>query len=104
MKILAIVLLLAAIACGGGSGWLPPNRMEPVPGMTEERVVDRQPYLDIEEVPNQFRHLGEDPIAGKVYFLFSEQGHACMVDAIDFVMAQNGENWPCKWRIPRGMD
>ena len=105
MKTLTVVLLAVMLACGPGTGWQRPSDIAPLPGVTEERVVDRQQYLDIEQVPTIFRRPGEDPMMGQVFFLFSDRGDACMVNDKDFVMAQDGENWPCQWRSHlRGMD
>lgn len=104
MKTLTVVLLVLIVACGGGSGWTRPNDMAPMPGVTEERVIDRRQYLDIEAVPNAYRRVGEDPIAGQVFLLFSDRGNACMVDDKTFVMATDGDNWPCRWRQPRGIN
>lgn len=98
MKTLAVVLLVIMMACGGnGYGWVRPNDAVPMPGITKERIADRRPYVDIEEVPSIYRRP-EDPIAGAVYFLFSDQGDACLVSDQDFTMAVDGEDWPCKWR------
>jgi len=98
MKTLLLVLVVLISACGAGSNWQRPSDIMPLPGVTEERVVDRRQYLDIEEVPSIFRRVGEDPMMGQVFFLFSDRGNACMVDDKDFVMAPDGEMWPCKWR------
>jgi len=105
MKTLTVVLLAVILACGPGVNWQRPSDITPLPGVTEERVVDRRQYLDIEEVPSVFRRIDEDPMMGQVFFLFSDRGNACMVNDKDFVMAADGELWPCKWRqSSRGID
>jgi hypothetical protein len=101
MKTLAVVLLAVMLSCGTGTGWTRPSDVEPMPGVTVERVIDRRSYLDVETVPSVFRRP-EDPMMGRMNLLFSDQGNACVVNDQDFVMAADGDTWPCVWRRPRG--
>ena|SRR5947207_8197095 len=98
MKILMILLLLCACS-GGGYVWEKPSNAVPQSGIYSRKLIARQMFLDVGQVPSQYRR-NDDPIAGPVYMLFNDQNEACVVSSEDFTMAREQEDWPCRWRKP----
>jgi len=74
--------------------------------LEQERVVGSDACLDIAYCAGfrPFFRPGSDPQVGAVYWVVSNQGHACIVSDRDFVRAVPGELWTCtsSWRFRRG--
>jgi len=88
MKWFAAVLV-AALACGlPGLGQIIP----------EYDVQGRGAWLDVNDVPSGYKHLGTAPIAGPYYILINQDLELyCPVTVEVWVMAKDGERWPCAW-------
>ncbi len=43
-----------------------------------------------------------DPIMGEMYLLVGDGRWACVVSPEEYVLAQDGQEWECEWRPPRG--
>lgn len=90
-------LALFCLGCGGTYAWHAPMAAEVPVGASPQRVTNRQQYLNARDVPVGWRRP-DDPVAGEMYFLFSDQGYGCAVTAADFTMARDGDDWLCVWR------
>lgn len=90
-RILALCLLSACA-----------HRVTPSPApLARERVAGRAQWIDIQFAPVAYRHIGTDPLAGPWKILLSEAGHYCPVADSTYVMVQDGELYPCSWRVVR---
>jgi hypothetical protein len=100
MKILTAALLAAATISCASAYRAEPRQPE------SERVVGSDVCLDIAYCApfHSFYRPGSDPQIGAVYWLLSNQGHACVVNDADFVRAVPGALWACAsgWRFRRG--
>ena len=70
-------------------------------GLPRERVVDRDEWPNVKRAPIRWRHIGDEPLVGPYRILISDSGDYCVVDAREYVMAVDGDGWPCRWRTPR---
>lgn len=86
MKLLLTLLALATI------GNIP----------TEERVVDRDECIDIQQCPAFNPYLRVTDVAvGGVKWLISNQHHACVVSDADYVRVAPESMFTCEWRFKR---
>ena len=97
-----VAAALATISSDGCSTAYPERPAQP----EQERVAGSDVCLDISYcAPFRFFYRpGSDPQIGAVYWLLSNQGHACVVNDADFVRAVPGALWACAsgWRFRRG--
>jgi hypothetical protein len=97
-------LLLAAglaAACGPVAKQDTPAP-EPPRGWAE-RVAGRDACLNVFKCPAFAPfHRPSDTLLGKVLWLVSESGHACIVSDDDYTMVPDHESFTCVWRSPRG--
>lgn len=87
-----------------GAGALGLSLMIPTPGVAQwpRKVIDRLHFRDVTEVPFEYTRPG-DPIVGEMWFLVADDESWCLVSAPEWVMAETGEDWICRWRRPRGL-
>lgn len=92
-------LLLIAVACFACA----PNTFSRGVIAPTERVIDRDTCLDIMcQRFSPYYRPGFDPNIGIVNWLISDRGHACVVTDVQYVMAIDGELFPCtNWRFRR---
>ncbi len=99
MKIGAVVVGLGVLcSCAGNRsrlGWA----QERVP--TRERIADRDEWIDVQDAPLRYRHISEEPVGGAYRILISDRGDYCVVDAVTYTMAPDGDQWTCDWRVQR---
>lgn len=65
------------------------------------RVIGRVHYRDVTDVPRAYQRP-DDPMMGEMWFLVGDDGTLCRVTAAEWVMAQDTEDWRCRWRYARG--
>lgn len=91
--ILFVLAALFVLACAGN------GRIE----LPAETVVDRDACLDISHCDTfaPYYRLGTDQQWGMVWWLISDQGHACVVNAETFTVTADRTRVRCNWRMKR---
>lgn len=100
MKTRAVAMALALGGCDGAYAWHAPTRADLPVNASLQRIVARAAYLDARDVPAPWRRP-DDPVAGQVFFLVSNEGSTCPATAADFTMAADNTEWLCVWRHAR---
>ena len=96
MKALLASLLLVV----GGCGPAVQNAATSADGLVvwRERVVKREAWLDVSEVPWTLRRVSRDPGMGGFYILLSSSGRFCPVDERIWNEIPNGSYFTCAWQ------
>lgn len=63
-------------------------------------VTNTAHALSYERVPQSWRHLVRDQIAGPYYFAISD-GMVCLIDDRTYYRVRRHDRLACDWRMPR---